>query len=109
MTEVENKFNKNKCQMGIIQMKKKRRKDKKAKRTIEVLEENNLFYFFFLATPHGTWILVPKPGIKPARPEVEVWSLNHWTSREVPEENNLEIRKPFPVMISKPWNIDLTT
>ena len=29
-------------------------------------------------------ILVPQPGIEPAPPEVEAWSLNHWTAREVP-------------------------
>ena len=28
-------------------------------------------------------ILVPQPGIKPVPPAVEVWSLNHWTIREV--------------------------
>ena len=30
-------------------------------------------------------ILVPWPGIEPMPLEVEAWSLNHWTSREVPE------------------------
>ena len=30
--------------------------------------------------------LVPWPGIKPTPPEVEVRSLNHWTSREVQEK-----------------------
>ena len=30
-------------------------------------------------------ILVPQPGIKPNVPVVEVHSLNHWTSMEVPE------------------------
>ena len=29
-------------------------------------------------------ILVPQPGIKPVPPAVEAWSLNHWTTREVP-------------------------
>ena len=29
-------------------------------------------------------ILVPQPGIEPMPPEVEAWSLNHWTAREVP-------------------------
>ena len=28
--------------------------------------------------------LVPLPGIEPASPTVEVQSLNHWTTREVP-------------------------
>ena len=30
---------------------------------------------------HG--ILVPQPGMEPMPPAVEVWSLNHWTFREV--------------------------
>ena len=30
-------------------------------------------------------ILVPQKGIKPAPPAVEAWSVNHWTTREVPE------------------------
>ena len=41
--------------------------------------------------PHGMWdlssptgILVPRPGIEPIPPAMEVRSLNHWTSREVP-------------------------
>ena len=29
-------------------------------------------------------ILVPWPGIEPVPPAVEAWSLNHWTTREVP-------------------------
>ena len=29
-------------------------------------------------------ILVPRPGIEPVPPALEVWSLNHWTAREVP-------------------------
>ena len=29
-------------------------------------------------------LLVPQTGIKPVPPAVEVWSLNHWTAREVP-------------------------
>ena len=40
----------------------------------------------FVFWPH-CWtrgILVPQPGTKPARPAVEVRSLNNWTSREVP-------------------------
>ena len=48
-------------------------------RFLEILS----FFFFsnFLAT---CGILVPQPGIKPMPPEVGVWSLNHWTTREVP-------------------------
>ena len=29
-------------------------------------------------------ILVPWPGIEPTPPALAVWSLNHWTAREVP-------------------------
>ena len=48
-----------------------------------------IFYFYFILFyfwPHcaACGILVSRPGIKPASPEVEVWSLNHWTAREVP-------------------------
>ena len=30
------------------------------------------------------WDLVPWPGIEPGPPAVGAWSLNHWTTREVP-------------------------
>ena len=29
-------------------------------------------------------MLSPLPGIKPVPPVVEAWSLNHWTTMEVP-------------------------
>ena len=29
-------------------------------------------------------ILVPQPGVEPMAPVVEVLSLNHWTTKEVP-------------------------
>ena len=38
--------------------------------------------FFFLATPSRNRILVPRTRDQP--PAVETWSLNHWTTREVP-------------------------
>ena len=41
-------------------------------------------YHFLLAESHRIEVLVPQPGIKPMPPAVEVQSLNHWTSREVP-------------------------
>ena len=41
---------------------------------------NFLFHFIFWHTACG--ILVPRPGIEPAPPALEAWSLNHWTSRE---------------------------
>ena len=39
---------------------------------------------FFLVHHMACGILVPRPGIKPASPAVEAWSLNHMTTREVP-------------------------
>ena len=30
------------------------------------------------------WDLIPQPGIKPRPPALRVWSLSHWTTREVP-------------------------
>ena len=30
------------------------------------------------------WDLVPRPGIEPRPPALGVWSLTHWTTREVP-------------------------
>ena len=41
--------------------------------------------YFWLCHPACT-ILVPQPGIEPVSPAVEVWSLNHWTTREVPKQ-----------------------
>ena len=41
-------------------------------------------FLLFLATPLGCRILVPWPGTEPVPPAVEAWSLNHWTTREVP-------------------------
>ena len=40
--------------------------------------------FYFLAMPHSMWNLSSRPGIEPMAPEVEAWSLNHWTPKEVP-------------------------
>ena len=37
-----------------------------------------------VAMPHGSWILVPRAGIKPVPTALEVQSLNHWIAREVP-------------------------
>ena len=49
------------------------------------------FFFFFLLLLLFFWlhsvacrIIVPQPGIEPASPAVEAWSLNHWTTREIP-------------------------
>ena len=40
------------------------------------------FFFFFCCLTRG--ILIAQPGIKPTPPAVEPWSLNHYTTREVP-------------------------
>ena len=47
------------------------------------------FFFFFFFSYKACWILAPLPGIKPMPPAVEVWSLNHWTAREVLQETVL--------------------
>ena len=39
---------------------------------------------FFWPHSRACGILTPQPGIEPMRPAVEVWSLNHWTAREIP-------------------------
>ena len=52
------------------------------------------FYFLFLFFGHAAQhvgILVPRPGIEPVPPEVEVRSLNQWTAREVSQESYLFI------------------
>ena len=49
---------------------------------------NSIFFkFFFTFWLHweARGILVPPQGIEPARPALEVQSLNHWNAREVPE------------------------
>ena len=53
---------------------------------------------FFPPWPHraACGILVPRPGIEPTLPELEVRSLDHWTAREVPVQYVIlkEIFKP---------------
>ena len=41
-----------------------------------------VFFFWPCCTAYG--ILIPRPGIEPMPPALEAWSLNHWTTREVP-------------------------
>ena len=54
------------------------------------------FFFFLNLSPHreACRILVPQPGVKPTPPAVEAWSLNHWTTREVPY--SLQFKIPTP-------------
>ena len=42
---------------------------------------------FSLFWPHHAayGILVPWPGMEPTLPAVKAWSLNHWTTRDVPQ------------------------
>ena len=45
-----------------------------------------LFSFMYLAAPGlscSMWDLVPWPGTEPGPPALGVWSLSHWTTREV--------------------------
>ena len=42
-----------------------------------------LFYLWLHCTACG--IFVPRPGIQPVHPSVEVQSPNHWTTRKAPE------------------------
>ena len=51
--------------------------------TLSHAELKLVFICWLLPTAYG--ILVPWPGIEPLPPAVEAWSLNHWTSEEVPE------------------------
>ena len=45
-------------------------------------------FFHFIILPYylACVILVPQAGIELASPAEESWSLNHWTTREVPYE-----------------------
>ena len=42
------------------------------------------YFFFFLAVQSGMQNLSSRQVIELVSPEVEAWSLNHWTTREVP-------------------------
>ena len=42
------------------------------------------FIYFFGHCVRHVGILVPQPGIEPIPPEMEMWHLNHWTTRDVP-------------------------
>ena len=44
----------------------------------------HLFWGFFWPSPAACGILIPRPVIELMTLAVEVWSLNHWTAREVP-------------------------
>ena len=42
------------------------------------------FYLLFLAMSQACGIPVPWPETESMPPEVEAWSLNHWTARDIP-------------------------
>jgi len=52
-----------------------------AKKILHRVTRNELFW------GAGILLIVPQSGIKPVPPAVEVWSPNHWTTREFPEMN----------------------
>ena len=45
-----------------------------------------LFIFIFCLWHASCRILVPLAGMEPMPPTLEVWSFNHWTTREVPTD-----------------------
>ena len=56
------------------------------------MRKNSFFFFWPHRVAYG--ILVPRPGIEPAPPELEAWSLSHWTAREVPENFSIFFKQP---------------
>ena len=60
--------------------------------TLSSIPFKRLFICYFLSFwPHhaACGILVPRPGIEHVPPEVEAWSLNHWTTWETPNSSIL--------------------
>ena len=51
---------------------------------IEFVAALLLFFYFFWSRHVPCGNLVPRPGIEPMSLALGVWSLNHWTAREVP-------------------------
>ena len=48
------------------------------------------------------WDLVPWPGIKPVPPQLGVWCLKHWTTREVPPIVFLRMKKDCKSKVCEP-------
>ena len=55
------------------------------KKATQIKSRIDTNFFFFWMHCSACRILAPRPGIKPRLPEVEPWSLNHWTTREAPD------------------------
>ena len=57
-------------------------------------------------------ILVPSPGMEPASPAVDVWSVNHWASREIPHvpfnSGLLESYCPSPRELLSLWKLPVS-
>ena len=49
-------------------------------------ESWHFLFFIFWPSLVACGILVPQQGIKPSPPTLEGWSLNHWTTTEVPTQ-----------------------
>ena len=51
------------------------------------------FHFIIYFCPHraACGVSAPWPGIKPMPSEVEAWSRNHWTNRELPHSPNFQL------------------
>ena len=66
------------------------------------------FCFLFLTHCKTCEILAPQQWIEPLPPAVEMWSLNHWTTREVPNQdfksNVLNMLKELKETMSKELN-----
>ena len=50
-----------------------------------------LIFFFFLATPHGLWGLISPTSDRTWALAVKAPSPNHWTAREFPGSDYLEL------------------
>ena len=74
-----------------------------------------MYLFFYFWLHHAACgILIPRPGIEPMPPAVEVRSLNHWTTREVPwlpvftckpRPYSQHALSPVPALFFSPWHL----
>ena len=67
---------------------------------------NALSFFLFVCLPCGISVL--QPGIKPRPLALPVWSLNHWTAREVsPQAMHPDLRLSTSRPPDKPHSLCL--
>ena len=66
----------------------------------EISNSPSLSFFFFWLHPMAGGILSPKQGSNSGRPEMEAWSLNHCTTREVLPSTNISCCQTFPSLFS---------